>query len=143
MFRSAFVNLYTRDIESSVSFYQDLLGFVETYRTPREGVPEHVEMTLDGFALGLGSVDAAQRILGVAAQPGSPAMVVAVWCDDVDESFDALTATGVAVVRAPTSRAARTAAPCCATPTATSSRSGPSAARTGASPSDSGRAALR
>ncbi len=72
MFRSAFVNLYTRDIESSVSFYQDLLGFVETYRTPREGVPEHVEMTLDGFALGLGSVDAAQRVHGVAAQPGQP-----------------------------------------------------------------------
>jgi lactoylglutathione lyase len=56
MFADALVNLYTRDIEAGIRFYRDLLGFKETFRTPAEGVPEHVELRLNGFTLGLGTV---------------------------------------------------------------------------------------
>lgn len=75
MFESALVNLYTRDIEAGIGFYRDLLGFEETFRTPREGTPEHVEMRLGGFTLGLGTVEAARRVHGVeltASLGGSP-----------------------------------------------------------------------
>lgn len=101
MFTTGFVNLYTRDIEAGVRFYRDLLGFRETFRTPREGTPEHVEMTLDGFMVGLGTVEAAKRVHGVDAEPGHPVMTIVLWTDDVDVAFARLTAAGAPVVQPP------------------------------------------
>ena len=101
MFDSALVNLYTRDIEAGIRFYRDLLGFTETFRTPADGVPEHIEFKLNGFVLGLGTVEAAKRVHGVDAVPGSPAMVLVVWTDDVDEALAGLTAAGVPVIQPP------------------------------------------
>jgi lactoylglutathione lyase len=101
MFADAFVNLYTADIEAGLRFYRDQLGFRETFRTPTEGTPEHVELTLDGFRLGLGTVDAAKRVHGIDASPGSPAMVLVVWTDDTDAAFDTLTSAGAPVVQPP------------------------------------------
>ena len=98
---TGFVNLYTRDIEAGVGFYRDLLGFEETFRTPKEGIPEHVELTLNGFSLGLGTVDAARRVHGVDASPGTPAMVVVVWTEDADEAFERLTAAGTQALQPP------------------------------------------
>ncbi|HUD37590.1 MAG TPA: VOC family protein [Streptosporangiaceae bacterium] len=101
MFAAALVNLYTNDIEAGIRFYRDLLGFDETFRTPREGTPEHVELRLNGFTLGLGTVEAARRVHGVEAAPGSPAMVIVIWTDDVDEAFEALVAADVPVLQSP------------------------------------------
>jgi lactoylglutathione lyase len=101
VFVNGFVNLYTRDIEAGILFYRDLLGFEETFRTPTEGTPEHVEFTLNGFSVGLGTVEAARRVHGVDASPGSPAMVVVVWTDDVDHAFADLSAAGTPVVQQP------------------------------------------
>jgi len=101
MFTSAFVNLYTHDIEAGLRFYRDLLGFRETFRTPKEGTPSHVELTLHGFGLGLGTVEAAKRAHGVDASPGSPAMVLVVWTEDVDQAFARLTSAGTPVVQPP------------------------------------------
>jgi lactoylglutathione lyase len=101
MFATALVNLYTRDIEAGLRFYRDLLGFAETFRTPRQGVPEHVELRLDGFTVGLGTVEAAKRVHGVDAAPGSPAMVLVVWTDDVDAAYRDLVAAGVPAIQPP------------------------------------------
>jgi lactoylglutathione lyase len=101
VFVNGLVNLYTRDIEAGILFYRDLLGFEETFRTPTEGTPEHVEFTLNGFSVGLGTVEAARRVHGVDASPGSPAMVVVVWTDDVDHAFADLSAAGTPVVQQP------------------------------------------
>jgi catechol 2,3-dioxygenase-like lactoylglutathione lyase family enzyme len=101
MFATAFVNLYTADIEAGLRFYRDLLGFEETFRTPTEGTPVHVELTLSGFSLGLGSVEAAREAHGVDASPGSPAMALVVWTDDVDDAFAFLTSAGVPAVQPP------------------------------------------
>jgi len=101
MFRDAFVNLYTNDIEAALRFYRDLLGFVETFRTPAEGTPEHVELTLNGFGLGLGTVDAAKRVHGVDPSPGSPAMVLVLWTVDVDVGLARLSAAGAPIVQPP------------------------------------------
>jgi lactoylglutathione lyase len=95
------VNLYTRDIEAGLRFYRDLLGFTETFRTPHEGVPSHVELTLDGFMIGLGSVEAARDVHGVEAAPGSPAMVIVLWTDDVDAAWRELVAAGVPTIQQP------------------------------------------
>lgn len=101
MFASALINLYTADIEAGLHFYRDLLGFRETFRTPVGGTPDHVELILNGFALGLGSVAAARKVHGVEAAPGSPAMVLVVWTDDVDAAFEQLTSAGAPVIQAP------------------------------------------
>lgn len=101
MFVTGLVNLYTRDIEAGLRFYRDLLGFTETFRTPAEGVPEHVELKLDGFTVGLGTVEAAKRVHGVDAAPGSPAMALVVWCDDVDAAYEELVAAGVPALKPP------------------------------------------
>ncbi|NLG08019.1 MAG: VOC family protein [Deinococcales bacterium] len=101
MITSGLVNLYTRDIEAGVRFYRDLLGLRETFRTPREGTPEHVELAAGGFTLGLGAVEAAKRVHGVDATPGAPAMAVVFWTDDVDAEFARLVAAGVPAVREP------------------------------------------
>jgi lactoylglutathione lyase len=101
VFVTAMVNLYTRDIGAAAAFYGDRLGFTETFRTPTEGVPEHVELRLGDFTVGLGSVEAAKRVHGVDATPGSPAMALVVWCDDVDEAYAALVAAGVPAEQAP------------------------------------------
>jgi lactoylglutathione lyase len=101
MFVAALVNLYSWDIEAGLRFYRDLLGFEETFRTPLDGVPSHVELRLNGFTLGLGSVEAARSRHGVEAAPGSPAMVLVVWTDDVDEAYAKLVAAGVPTVQPP------------------------------------------
>jgi lactoylglutathione lyase len=101
MFETALVNLYTHDIEAALHFYRDLLGFSETFRTPDDGVPEHVEFQLNGFTIGLGTVEAARRVHGVEATPGSPAMVLVVWTDDVDKAYGELAAAGVPTVQPP------------------------------------------
>ena len=76
MFAEGLVNIYTRDIEAGLRFYRDLPGFTETFRSPAEGVPEHVELRLGGFTVGLGTVEAARRVHGVEATHGSPANVL-------------------------------------------------------------------
>ncbi len=101
MVADGLVNLYTRDIEAAVRFYRDLLGLAETFRTPTEGAPSHVEVRAGGFTLGLGTVEAASRVHGVEAEPGRPAMVLVFWADDVDAEFARLAAAGVTVVQAP------------------------------------------
>jgi lactoylglutathione lyase len=101
MFTTGFVNLYTRDIEAGVRFYRELLGFEETFRTPADGTPEHVELNLNGFGVGLGTVEAAKLVHGVDASPGSPAMVLVLWTDDVDQTFEQLIAAGTPVIQRP------------------------------------------
>ena len=101
MFVTGFVNLYTRDIVAAMHFYGDLLGFAETFRTPTQGVPEHVELELGGLKMGLGTVEAAKRVHGVDAAPGSPAAVLVIWTHDVDRACAMLEAEDVPVVQEP------------------------------------------
>lgn len=101
MYVTGLVNLYTNDIEAALVFYRDLLGFVESFRVPTDGTPEHVELQLNGFTVGLGTVEAARRVHGVKAVPGSPSMVLVVWTDDVDKSYAELLAAGVPIIQPP------------------------------------------
>ncbi len=98
------VNLYTKNIRKSLAFYRDLLGFAETFRTPLEGVPTHVELQLDNFTLALSSAEAAREVHGIEPSPGSPAMALVVWTDNVDEAYHALVDVGVITERVPHDR---------------------------------------
>jgi lactoylglutathione lyase len=101
MFRAPQVNFYVEDIEASVSFYRDLLGFTETFRTPQEGTPAHVELRLDALILGLATFESLRDVHGVTVGTGAPRVEVVVWTDDVDAAFASLGAEGVRVLSPP------------------------------------------
>ena len=101
VFVAPLVSLYTRDVEAGLALYRDRLGFEETFRTPRDGIPTHVELRLDGVTLGLGTVEAARIVHGVEAAPGSPATVLVLWTDDLDGAFTNLVEGGAPAVQPP------------------------------------------
>jgi lactoylglutathione lyase len=107
MFETGFVHLYTRDLEAGLRFYRDLPAFRETFRTPKTGLPTHVELTLDGFGIGLGAVEAAKRVHGIDPTPGSPAMSLVLGTREVDRAFERLRAAGTPVVPPPHPRGNR------------------------------------
>ncbi len=88
------VNIYTRDLASSLAFYAGLLGFEETFRAPSAEAPDHVELRLDGVTVALSTAEAAARVHGIDAVPGVPSFQLVVWTDDVDTAYDALVAAG-------------------------------------------------
>jgi catechol 2,3-dioxygenase-like lactoylglutathione lyase family enzyme len=84
-----------------VAFYR-VLGFAETFRTPAEGPPLHVELRLDGFTLGVASAASAAADHGVPVAEGpARGMEVAVWCDDVDAAVALLVDAGGRLLSAP------------------------------------------
>jgi catechol 2,3-dioxygenase-like lactoylglutathione lyase family enzyme len=98
---SGLVNVFTHDIEAALEFYQGVLKLPESFRTPRVGTPEHVEMTAGGFVLALSTTEAARRVHGLTAEPGRPAMSLVFWVDDVDAAFHAAVAAGAPAVTDP------------------------------------------
>src|SRR5271156_3525651 len=59
-FGAPMINLYSRDLSRAAAFYSEL-GFVETFRTPESGEPVHIELKLDGFTLGIATMEAAKE----------------------------------------------------------------------------------
>ena len=92
-FHGPMVNLYSRDLSRSLAFYI-ALGFQETFRTPASGPPVHVEVTLDGFKLGIATVEAAAQDLGLHPGFGARSIEVVLWCDDTDRAVRTLTDWG-------------------------------------------------
>ncbi|HEU0131232.1 MAG TPA: VOC family protein [Mycobacteriales bacterium] len=93
MFATPQVNVYATDVARTAAFYASL-GFAETFRTPAAGEPIHVELTLDGFTLGVASRASAGADHGLDLTPAGRAMEIVVWADDVDAAFARLVAAG-------------------------------------------------
>jgi lactoylglutathione lyase len=100
-FHSPQINFYVRDVEPSVAFFVDHLGFTETFRTPGTGAPEHVELHLEGLTLGLASIESAKRIHSLPLDPRSPTAEVVLWTDNVDAEYVRLLEAGASSITAP------------------------------------------
>lgn len=94
MFRDPQVNTYVRDVEATVRFYTESLGFAETFRTPETGRPVHVEVRLGGLVLGFADIDATREMHGLKVDAGPKRAEVVLWTDDVDGAFERLVAAG-------------------------------------------------
>jgi lactoylglutathione lyase len=97
---SVMPNLYTADMERALAFYRDLLGGNQTFATPAEGTPEHVELRLGGIVVALSSRDAVPRQGLPAATAGHP-MELVVGCDSADGTLATLRAAGAPVLVEP------------------------------------------
>jgi len=96
------INYYVEDVEISVRFYIEYFGFVETFRTPKQGKPIHVEVRLGPLVLGLASKEAGQTVHGLPlGPPGFPRAELVVWTDNVDKAYTMLLEKGVPSVSAP------------------------------------------
>ena len=102
MFSTPQVNIYSEDVVRSVDFYRSL-GFEETFRTPREGTPIHVELELDGFTVGIAAVTSAVADHGLDLDLSKPGrrMELLLWTDDTDAAFARLTAAGARALSEP------------------------------------------
>jgi uncharacterized glyoxalase superfamily protein PhnB len=104
MFTNFQINMLVEDaqMEPCVAFYK-ALGFEETYRTPLEGVAEHVEVRLLrlGLTLGISSVTAAQAVHELHVSGQGNAAQMCLWCEDVDAAYDMMLQAGACPMRTP------------------------------------------
>jgi lactoylglutathione lyase len=87
-FRDAFAIFHTADLERSIAFYRDRLGFEERYRLD----DRFAVVGLGAFELGLTPVEELEP-------PGRA--YVWLYCDDVDADIAALREAGVEIIREP------------------------------------------
>lgn len=96
------INYYVEDVEVATRFYTEHFGFVETFRTPKQGKPEHVEVKLGPLVLGLSSKEAGRTVHGLPLGPGgNPRAGLVIWTDDVDAAYAMLLEQGVPSISAP------------------------------------------
>ncbi len=95
------VNLYVQDVERSLRFYGEVLGFAETFRYPSQGAPAHVELALGPLKLGLASFATLEQAHGIRTGPGPARGEVALFTADVDGAYGWAVAHGAVSLKAP------------------------------------------
>lgn len=96
-FRRPSINLYSRDLPRALASYRGL-GFAETFRTPASGEIEHVELELDGFTLGIATIQAARQTHGLQPGAGGGSIEIVLWTDDTDAAVGELAGGGATVL---------------------------------------------
>lgn len=93
------INLYSRDLARAAAFYARL-GFVEGFRTPEVGAPVHIEVALDGFTVGIATIEAAREHHGLRPVGEGRWIEIVLWTEDVDAAVERLTAEGAPLLSA-------------------------------------------
>lgn len=93
MFHDPQVILFSGNVEQSAKFYTGL-GFIETFRVPEEGTPIHVDMVLDGYKIGIASVDSTRDDHGLNPVADGQRAAVVLWTEDVDVAYETMTSRG-------------------------------------------------
>jgi lactoylglutathione lyase len=79
-------NIYAEEPERLAAFYIGL-GMAERFRYPAAGKPEHIELAVGGFTLGLTSRETMHRLAGVPVTAGPPQSELVLWCANVAGQF--------------------------------------------------------
>ncbi len=99
-FRTPQVILFSQNLPRAVAFYSSL-GFTETFRVPSDGEPIHVDLTLDGYKIGIASVASTRKDHGLDPVSEGQRAAVILWTDDTPAAFAELTANGVPALAPP------------------------------------------
>ncbi|SCE72589.1 Glyoxalase-like domain-containing protein [Micromonospora purpureochromogenes] len=100
VFRTPQIVLFSADVPRAVAFYTRL-GFTETFRVPTDGEPIHVDLTLDGYRIGIASVRSIQDDHGLDPVPDGQRAAVILWTDDTAAAWSRLIADGAPALAAP------------------------------------------
>lgn len=100
IFRAPMINLYAADLPRTAAFYAEL-GFTETFRTPQAGEPVHIELTLEGFTLGIATREAASGHHNLPPAGEGRSIEIVLWTEGTDAALGALAARGVRILSAP------------------------------------------
>jgi catechol 2,3-dioxygenase-like lactoylglutathione lyase family enzyme len=100
LFRRPQVILFSADLPRAVAFYATL-GFRETFRVPAGGDPIHVDLALDGYAIGIASVASTRQDHGLDPVAEGQRAAVILWTDDVSSAYETLVDAGAAALAAP------------------------------------------
>jgi catechol 2,3-dioxygenase-like lactoylglutathione lyase family enzyme len=100
MFQDPAINIYSNNVPRLVGFYSGL-GFRETFRTPKNGIPVHVELILDHFKIGIASVNSAIEVHGLKPNLSGRPFEIVLWTDDVDRDYTDLIAKGTSSLSPP------------------------------------------
>jgi Predicted enzyme related to lactoylglutathione lyase len=100
MFRTPQVLLFSPNLPRAVAFYASL-GFSESFRVPTEGEPIHVDLTLDGYKIGIASVASTRNDHGLDPVPEGQRAAIILWTNDTAAAFARLTASGVPALAPP------------------------------------------
>ena len=101
MFDSPQINFYVEDVELTARFYYESFGFTETFRTPDQGPPIHVELRLGHITLGVADIDALRQMHGIVAGAGRPRAELVIWTEDVDGVYADLATKNVTTLSPP------------------------------------------
>ncbi len=104
-FTSVMPNLYSTDVDRAVAFYRDLLGGTQTFRTPAEGTPVHVEVRFGDFTIAISSREEVPK-QGLPAPTAGHPLELVLGCESADDAVAVLRAAGVPVLVEPTRHAA-------------------------------------
>lgn len=101
MFREPFPILYVADMERSLRFYCDVLGFTETYRWPQEGSRQFAYLKLGSTGIGLSPSSVAEQIQGRPVSRGGqpPGFEICLTTDDIEAANQRLLASGARRLR--------------------------------------------
>jgi catechol 2,3-dioxygenase-like lactoylglutathione lyase family enzyme len=100
MFQNPQIVLFSADVARAAAFYA-ALGFEESFRTPSEGEPIHVDLALDGYRIGLASEASTRDDHGLAPVVTGQRAAVILWTDDVSAAYERLQELGATPVKAP------------------------------------------
>jgi len=100
MFREPSVVLFSPDPERVTEFYRKL-GFAEVFRTPREGLPIHIDVALGGYRIGFSSMTSARDDHGLRPSTEPQRAAVILWTDDVAAALDHSVEHGARLLHAP------------------------------------------
>ncbi|MGH3664289.1 MAG: VOC family protein [Micromonosporaceae bacterium] len=100
IFRTPQVILFSDDLPRAAAFYARL-GFAETFRTPADGEPIHIDLALDGYKIGIAAVTSSRDDHGLEPIAQGQRAAVILWTDDTNAAFDRLIADGAPALAAP------------------------------------------
>jgi catechol 2,3-dioxygenase-like lactoylglutathione lyase family enzyme len=100
MFRTPQVILFSENLPRAIAFYTRL-GFAETFRVPLDGEPIHVDLSLDGYKIGIASVSSTRDDHGLDPVPKGQRAAVILWTDDTAAAFADITAEGATALVSP------------------------------------------
>src|SRR3990170_8091057 len=93
MFRTPQVILFSENLPRAIAFYTRL-GFAETFRVPLDGEPIHVDLSLDGYKIGIASVASTRDDHGLDPIAEGQRAAVILWTDDTAAAYAALVSAG-------------------------------------------------